>query len=390
MLNAVIAQSGVATAYGWGIDALWEGLMSGKTAIRATDRFPGRNFVSDQAALVPGVEDDPAGSRVMGLLSQLLAQLVGKVAPDTTLILSTTVGEIEYVERGVLGEDKAIAREACPQHLLERIKSILGLTGPAMVLSSACASSSAAVTRAASLVRHGDAERVLVVACDAVSEFVYSGFSTLMSLCDGPAKPFDASRTGLTLGEAAAWALVTRDDAPDVGDDALALLGWGNTTDAIHMTAPDRSARGLERAIVKALAMANRQSNEIAFIAAHGTATVYSDAMEMIAFHAAIGSSKPIFSVKGGVGHTLGAAGLVQMLVAGRALQRNQVPPNVGLDTPDPAAEGWASARAVELNDPRLALSTNSGFGGVNTALILGRPSGLRGKRCAGVKGLRL
>lgn len=374
-MTPVIAQFDVATAYGWGADALWDGLMSGRTAIRSTDRFAGRNFVSDQVALVPGVEDVAAGSRAMALLSRLLAPLKGTIDPETTLVLSTTVGEIEYVERGVLAEDDSLPGASRPVHLLERVKDLLGLTGPAIALSSACASSSAALTRAASMVRHGDAERVLVVACDAVSEFVYSGFSTLMSLCDGPAKPFDAQRTGLTLGEAAAWALVTRGDAPDAGEDAIALLGWGSTTDAIHMTAPDRSARGLERAIAKACAMAGREATEIDFIAAHGTATVYSDAMEMIAFRSAIRTPRPLFSVKGAVGHTLGAAGLVQILVAGRSLRRGQIPPSVGLNTPDPAAHGWVAATPTSLHGAELALSTNSGFGGVNTALLLGLPS---------------
>jgi 3-oxoacyl-[acyl-carrier-protein] synthase II len=301
----------------------------------------------------------------------LLSPLVEQIDPKTMLILSTTVGEIEFVERGILEGDTAGTLHARPAFLLDRVKKLIGLTGPAMTLSSACASSSAALTRAASLIKHGDVERVLVVACDSVSEFVYSGFSTLMSLCEGPAKPFDAERTGLTLGEAAAWALVTRDDAPEVGDDAIALLGWGNTTDAIHMTAPDRSAGGLARAIGKACDMAGRSASEISFVAAHGTATVYSDAMEMVAFRDAIKTPKPVFSIKGGIGHTLAAAGLVQILVAGRALKTGDVPPTVGLSNPDPAAEGWARTDAVRVDTPRLALSTNSGFGGVNTALLL-------------------
>lgn len=367
----VIAKYDVATAYGWGIDPLWQGLMGGQTAITSTERFAGRSFVSDQVATVPGLSDDLTGSRAMTLLSQLLSPLVEQIDPSTTLVLSTTVGEIEFVERGVLEGDAAKTLHARPAFLLERVKKLIGLTGPAITLSSACASSSAALTRAASLIKHGEAERVLVVACDSVSEFVYSGFSTLMSLCEGPAKPFDADRTGLTLGEAAAWALVTRDDAPDVGDDAIALLGWGNTTDAIHMTAPDRSAGGLARAIGKACDMAGRNASEISFIAAHGTATIYSDAMEMVAFRNAIQSPKPVFSIKGGIGHTLAAAGLVQVLVAGRALKTGQVPPTVGLSNPDPTADGWARTDVVHVCEPRLALSTNSGFGGVNTALLL-------------------
>jgi len=106
-------------------------------------------------------------------------------------------------------------------------------------------------------------------------------------------------------------------------------------------------------------------------IAAHGTATSYSDAMEMVAFGAVMGRPRPVFSVKGGVGHTLAPAGLVQILVAGRALSLGIAPPTVGLSSPDDIAAGWVSAVPRPLALGTVALSTNSGFGGVNTAVLL-------------------
>ena len=411
-MNVVIAQSDLVTAYGWGIDALWNGLLGGETAIAAIDRFAERGFTSDQAAVIPDLEVDPNGSRVMAMLNRLLTPLIGKLDPMTPLILSTTVGEIDYVERSILQGHAELAAEARPQVMLARIKALLQLRGAGMVISSACASSSMAVTQAASLIRRGDEKAVLVVACDAVSEFVYSGFSTLHSLCAAPARPFDESRNGLTLGEAAAWALVVSDDLqsdvsttpptpalryseepdrppkPDSSDylrprdpgilksppreSKTSILGWGNTTDATHMTAPDRNAGGLSRAIGKACSMAKRQADEISFIAAHGTATIYSDAMEMLAFGNTIPKPKPVFSIKGGVGHTLATAGLLQILVAGRAISRGVVPATVGLRSPDPAAIDWAHTMPAPIGRAPLALSTNSGFGGVNTAILLG------------------
>ena len=275
-MNAVFGDYDVATAYGWGIDALWNGLLSGRTAIASTDRFAPRGFVSDQAALIPDLEVRPDASRVMAMLERLLSPLIGKIDPLTPVILATTVGEIEFVERAILSDRPELAAESRPQALLGRIKHLLGLRGPGMVISSACASSATALTHAASLVRRGDHKRVLVIACDGVSEFVYSGFSTLLSLSTIPAKPFDADRTGLTLGEAAGWVMLTSDS--NRLPDSMSILGWGNTTDAVHMTAPDREARGLSRAIAKACAMAGRTADEISFIAAHGTATLYNDA----------------------------------------------------------------------------------------------------------------
>jgi 3-oxoacyl-[acyl-carrier-protein] synthase II len=301
------------------------------------------------------------------MLRRLLTPHAGKIDPTTPIILATTVSEIEHVEKSAI--NGRAGTDGGGQALLQRIKQLLGLRGPGMVLSSACTSSTAALARAAGMIRHAEAPNVLVVTCDAISEFVYSGFSGLLSLCEGPAQPFDARRSGLTLGEAAAWVMLS--DEQSNGD--AAILGWGSTTDAIHMTAPDRAGAGLSAAINKACAMAHRSAQEVGFIAAHGTATLYSDAMELTAFKEVFHNKpRPIFSVKGGVGHTLGAAGLVQFLVAERAMSAGIVPPTVGFSVAEESASGWASDRPITIAPRKLALSTNSGFGGVNTAVLLG------------------
>jgi 3-oxoacyl-(acyl-carrier-protein) synthase len=369
---AAITQSDIATAYGWGLDALWDGLLSGKTAIRSTQRFAERGFVSDQAAEIADLKPEAGESRVWAGLRRILLPLAGKLDPQTPVILATTVGEIEFVERAVLEEKPALAENSRPGVLVERVKELLGLRGTGIALSSACASSAAAITQAAAMVQDGEAKSVLVVTGDAVSEFVYSGFSSLLSLCPTPAQPFDRERSGLTLGEAFGWAIVSGEETDDAADDAIGILGWGNTTDAVHMTAPDRNAGGLSRAISKSLRMSGLAAEDVAFVAAHGTGTIYSDAMEMTAFKAAMDRVKPVFSVKGGVGHTLSAAGLAQILVTGRGLARGKVPPTIGLRETDDAAAGWAANRAIDLDAAKVALSTNSGFGGVNTAIVLG------------------
>jgi 3-oxoacyl-(acyl-carrier-protein) synthase len=138
------------------------------------------------------------------------------------------------------------------------------------------------------------------------------------------------------------------------------------------MTAPDRNAGGLSRAIEKACSMAKRNADEISFVAAHGTATVYSDAMEILAFSNTAGKPKPVFSIKGGIGHTLATAGLLQILVVARAMSAGVVPATVGLVAPDATASEWAHRAPAALGPTPLALSTNSGFSGVNTAILLG------------------
>jgi 3-oxoacyl-(acyl-carrier-protein) synthase len=371
-MKVVLGPADVVTAYGWGLDALWSGLMSGITAIAPVPRFAELGLPTTIAAVIPDLQPAPGESRAWAMLRRLITPLVGTLDPDTPVILATTVGEIENVERAILQNQPQAIPHASPAELLARAKTLLRLRGRGLVVSAACASSAAALTRAAAMVKQGAARRVLVITCDAVSEFVYSGFSSLLSLAEQPAAPFDADRSGLTLGEAAAWVLVSSDQ--ETPDGSAALTGWGNTSDAVHMTAPDAKGRGLSRAIVKACAMAGREPSDIDLIAAHGTATAFSDAMEMASFHASFPHPVPVFAVKGGVGHNLGAAGLVQILVALRAMAQGVVPPTVGLRTPDEAAAGWVHGTPVILppsTTARLALSTNSGFGGVNTALLL-------------------
>lgn len=384
----------VATAYGWGMAALWQGLLSNQTAIASTDRFAHAQFSVDLAATVPDLKVAKDSSRAWAILERLLAPLAGTLAPDTPLILATTVGEIEYIEQAAAAAQAAkdghsdddvapkaalLASKANPNVLLGKVKKYLGLTGRAMVMSSACASSTAAISMAATIVKQKGAKQVLVVAVDALSEFVYSGFSALSSLSETPASPFDANRTGLTLGEAGAWMLVTSQAAaahrskPD--NEPIELAGWASSADASHMTAPDATGSGLVAAVQRACTMANCEAQQAAFVAAHGTATLYSDAMEMAAFASLMPEPRPVFSIKGGIGHTLGAAGIVQLLVAHQAMQQRVVPPTVGLVNVDDDAQNRATHSPSELpadiSKPLIALTTNSGFGGVNSAIVL-------------------
>jgi 3-oxoacyl-[acyl-carrier-protein] synthase II len=139
------------------------------------------------------------------------------------------------------------------------------------------------------------------------------------------------------------------------------------------MTGPSRESEGLILAITKALASAGSDTAGIGFIAAHGTGTVFNDAMEMRAFHAVFKHEvRPVYSIKGGIGHTMGAAGLVEMILALRALREGMVPPTVNLKEADADAIGWVSDQRWPIRDRTRALVTNAGFSGVNTALVLG------------------
>lgn len=372
-MSVAITHGDTLTAYGMGLDWLWEQLCHGTTAIHMTKAFDRPGFVSNQAALLEDLMMKEDQSRVMALLERLLAPLIGNLDPNTSLLLTTTIGEVEHIQRSILEDNFSCHMHANPLHLLAWIKNSLGLKADAAIVSSACASASMALSRAAAMIRQDAAQQVLVVACDAVTEFLYAGFSGLLSLSQQPARPFDADRDGLSLGDGAAWALLSSDNAQvnllqHVG---TRLVGWGSTTDAVHMTAPDRQAKGLIRAITKACKMAGVAFEDISGVIAHGTATPLSDAMEITALSQCLPPTIPVMSIKGAIGHTCAATGLIQALVASHAIKSRTLPPTMGLNNPDPACDARYIRQAVELPNDALMLSMNSGFGGVNTAMLI-------------------
>ncbi len=374
-MKTVVVAGDVVTAYGRGIDACWQGIAAGRTAISRVSRFRTEAFHSSCAGIVPGLRYHDDQSLVVQMLSPLLSE-AGRVSPaDADLLLATTKGEVDLLEMHVL-TGRGTESDCTLDRLLAKVGAATGVQGSRMIVSAACTSASAALARAAARIRSGRSDAVLVVACDSVTEFIFSGFSSLMALDRGPAKPFDRSRSGLSVGEAAGYALLMSEDRARRENRPLlgAIAGWGMSDDANHMTGPSRESEGLILALTKALASATMGREAVGFISAHGTGTVYNDAMEMRAFRNVFGSPLPVYSIKGGIGHTMGAAGLVELLVALRALRDNIIPGTVNLETPDSDSDGWVSAAGRQMQPGRLAVLANAGFSGINAALVLEGP----------------
>ena len=198
-----------------------------------------------------------------------------------------------------------------------------------------------------------------------------SGFASLGALSASAARPYDAERDGLTLGEAAAAVAVTSPEAAErYGFRPLGrIAGWGESCDAAHITAPDLSGRHLAGAIRRALESAGNPA--IAGVVGHGTGTRYNDEAEINALHTVFGgNAPPLFSLKGNLGHTLGATGVIQAAVAAELLKLRRMPPQAGLRTPAAGAEKMVSGE-VRLLGAGAILSLNVGFGGLNSALIV-------------------
>jgi 3-oxoacyl-[acyl-carrier-protein] synthase II len=230
---------------------------------------------------------------------------------------------------------------------------------------------------AADMIRRGEAERVLAGGYDALSEFVFSGFDSLRALSTTTVRPFDRRRDGLGLGEGAGFVFLEEESAARArGARPLArVLGWGSGGDAHHMTRPSENGEGLVRAITAALCHARVRPEDVGFVNAHGTATTFNDRMEARAFETVFGARAgrvPVDSIKGSIGHTLGAAGALEAVLVALSLSRGVLPPTPGFETPDPEVPLDVVASPREA-DVRIAVSCSSAFAGTNACLVLER-----------------
>lgn len=370
--KVVVVHNDMVTPYGWGVDSCWKGLISGSTAIDRLNRFSTESFQSNNAAVIPGLESDSSESLVMKMLVPLFERQPLFVPRDALLFLATTTGEIDILERHVLSGQGEAAHSRL-DYLSEKVRRLSGVDAPGAVISAACSSASMAIAQAAGMISQEKCNCVLVVACDAVSEFAFAGFSGINALDSDKAKPFDRDRSGLTVGEAAGFVLLmSRSRALKEERPILAeIAGWGASSDANHITGPSKDGHGLALAIRKALRITQISHKAVGCISAHGTGTVYNDSMEIKAFKSVFkDDAVPVYSIKGGTGHTMGAAGLIEIIVAIRSLSEKRVPPTVNLHKVDNEAKEWVSLESRAF-DGLTTLSTNSGFGGINAALVL-------------------
>ncbi len=371
MKSVVISKMACVTALGEGPQNLWQGLLDGRSAIAPLQHFSTENYVSSLAAGIKDLDPPRDGSRLDPLLEKLAVQL-GAIPSGTRLLLASTKGEIDRFEAS-RRKGEPLPESVLFETLIQKIARRFGLSDDGMNINAACASSTIALARGAALIASGQAESVLVYAADILSEFVFSGFSALQALSPVACKPFDQHRQGLNLGEAGVVLLLTNEEmAQRQQQPALArIVGWGAANDAHHVTAPARDGCGLILACQAALQKAEIDSGEIAAINAHGTGTLYNDAMELTAFNQLFAESlPPLHGIKGSLGHCLGAAGALEVVVAAQALQEQRIPGTVGCEDPEETARGQVSTACQQIAGDYL-LCTNSGFGGINAALIL-------------------
>ncbi len=373
MRQVWVTDAAAVTALGDSCEKTWQGLMAGRTAIQAVSRFPTFNYNSSMAACIDNLTPGDNQSLIQQLTERILCQLHN--VPETSLLITATtkagIDSLEKIRRHQPIGLSDILLSSLPASISRKLQ----LADKGINISAACASSTIAVAHGASLIASGNAESVLVCCMDTVTEFVFSGFSSLNAMSDTGARPFDKDRNGLTLGEgAAAILLMSSKAAGKHGKPHLGTIaGWGAANDAAHITAPARDGCGLIQAAQKALKMAAVGKEAIAAVNAHGTGTIYNDMMEITAFRSIFHNCRiPVNSVKGAIGHTLGAAGGIEVVLGLKALSGQILPPTVGLNIPEETAMDLVSSQPVNISGDYL-LTTNSGFGGVNAAIVLKR-----------------
>ena len=394
--SIAITGLGAVTPYGAGVNALWQALLRGDSAISDMDLFDLGGIACTKAGVIrnyappAGFESGPRASgfaagaclealRQAGLLDDPAA------LAETVLITASNFGDIDAGEAALVPADQPGHVASASRHCAHatpaaRLAAAFGLGGLRIPLSLSCASGASAAATAANLIAAGHAKRVLIVGYDAISRFSWSGLCSLRTMTKDAVRPFDLNRGGTIFTEGAAALVLERADlCASHGAAPLAILsGWASGNNGHHMTAPAPRGAGSEYVMRKALARAGIAPDSVDHINVHGTGTKPNDTTETQAIQDLFGSRSaaiPVTSVKGLLGHMLGAAGSVELAVSVLSLQHGLIPPTGNLHAQDPecALDVVTSPLAMPLN---CVLSNSAGFGGCNAAVVLTRVQG--------------
>ncbi len=382
---------GAVTPYGEGVNTLWQGLLETTSALTPCDRFALGGLSCTTAGLLrktPVIPELPHASRALAFAAAACREALAEAGllnnPEAcrsiTLLTASNFGDMESVEKALVptGSPEPYHYAAAAQaSLAEILANAFHLGGPRLAISLSCASGASAIATAAQLLANGRAERVLVVGYDVISAFSWSGLCSLRTMTKEHVRPFDLHRNGTIFSEGAAALLLERldDGEPQTPAPLAYLTGWATGNNGFHLTAPALRGAGSAFVMREALKRAGLEVSQIDHINAHGTGTQPNDETETQAIQDLFGSfasNIPVTSVKGTIGHLLGAAGAIEIIVSVLSLRHNLIPPTANYETPDPACnlDIVTSPRTAILHH---VLSNSAGFGGCNAAVILSK-----------------
>ena len=393
-----LSKPGIMSCAGNNIEELWESVTSGnQTQIKKVTACTGEDFyaarVSDSNLKAAKARYDMRIIRIEeAAINQLTNQINTAIRRYGSERLAVCVGSCDNgTEFSLAGHRKFFAEEKFPQeyniemqgadYVATYISERFGIKGPCSAFSTACSSSASAIIKAAELIMGDLADAVIAGGVDIASDTTLVGFNALEAVSSEITNPFSKNRHGITLGDGAAFFVLSREPLSDTAQSTkqIHLLGWGESADAYHMTSPDPTGAGAERAIRLALENACLQTKDVGYINMHGTGTKFNDSMEAKAISAVFGeNSVAVSTTKPVTGHTLGAAAALELAVCWAALsEQKRLPLQVWDGQQDPelpklnivdknnklAAEG-----GKEL---KVCLSNSFAFGGANACLVL-------------------
>lgn len=381
------------TCLGLGLDANWEKLSAQQGGLKPCDfetvdlpTYIGEVAGVDDVVL-PAVlrEFDCRNNRlahlalqqdgfvvaVQAAIAQYGADRVGLfLGTSTSGILQTELAYRERQSNGALPADFHYTQTHNTYSVAAYVSALLGLTGPALTVSSACSSSAKVFGNAARMIEAGLIDAAVVGGVDSLCLTTLYGFNSLQLLAPLPAQPYGEGRNGISIAEGAAFVLLTKPaSAPAAG--TILLHGVGESSDAHHMSSPHPEGLGAQMAMNAALQAAGIQAEQIGYINLHGTATPSNDAAEGKAVHAVFGNTTACSSTKGATGHTLGAAGGVEAIICVMAMQHGVMPAGINTKKVDAGldVDYVLSNRSEPIH---YAVNNSFGFGGSNCSLVLG------------------
>ncbi len=399
--RVVVTGIGAVTSVGTNVPDFWAGLLAGRCGIGPVTLFDASSYRTQTAAEVTDIPDGfltAAEKRRMSRADRMGLAAATEAVAQSGLDFSredpTRIGVVlgggtsglldseDFFWRHLNGKPARPSRvlNHMPDAITDRVAQRFGLSGIKSTITTACSSSANALGYAHDAIVAGWADVILTGGSDALARLTYGGFNALRSVDPGPCRPFDRERKGLSIGEAAG--ILVFEEAGRArarGAPILAeFLGYGVTSDAFHMTAPDPSGAAGSRTIRAALACAGVDAEQVDYVNAHGTATPQNDSAETAAIKAALGERArqiPVSSIKSMIGHCLCASGAIEAVATVLTLRDQLVPPTIHYVNADPACDLDYVPNASREADVEVAISNSFAFGGNSSVVVFARRS---------------
>lgn len=373
MKEIFITDYNCVTPLGFNVNSNWSSLLEGKSGVAL------QKITENQEAVYASMIDseklneefsknfeNQSFTRLEKMILLSLKPLIEShpVTADTALILSTTKGNVSLLKnQTVLPEGAYLAV------LAQKIADFFGFKAKSIVVSNACVSGVMAIAVAKNMIQAGQYKDAFVIAGDEITEFVISGFNSFQAIGTEPCKPYDKNRNGINIGEAGAAVYITSSPS-ETEKFRFKVAGDSAVNDANHISGPSRTGDGLYASIRNAMAEAKVSSEHIDFISAHGTATLYNDEMEAIAFNRMELQNAPLNSMKGYYGHCLGASGLLESIISMESARHHTLLPSKNFEEMG-ISQPLNIIKENQTATIQYILKTASGFGGCNAAVVL-------------------